>query len=58
MLPQRLGLMDELSAQENVEYPARMAGVLDERRDLIDDLIEALGLAELALPVPQGDIPR
>ncbi len=39
VLPQRLGLMEELSALENVEYPARIAGVLDERRILIDDLI-------------------
>ena len=58
VLPQHLGLMDELSVRENVEYPARMAGALDERRDLIDDLIEALGLGELRFPVSQGDIPR
>ncbi|MGZ5305602.1 MAG: ABC transporter ATP-binding protein [Actinomycetota bacterium] len=53
VLPQRLGLMEELSAQENVEYPARMIGVLDERRDLIDDLIEALGLAGLRSRYPR-----
>ncbi len=53
MLPQRLGLMDELSAQENVEYPARMAGVLNQRRPLIDDLIEALGLAALRSRYPK-----
>jgi energy-converting hydrogenase B subunit Q len=50
VLPQHLGLMDELSVQENVEYPARMAGALDERRDLIDDLIEALGLDPAPAP--------
>ena len=53
VVPQRLGLMDELSAQENVEYPARMTGVLDERRQLIDDLIWALGLATLRSRYPR-----
>jgi putative ABC transport system ATP-binding protein len=53
VLPQRLGLMDELSALENVEYPARMKGVLAERRHLIDDLIEALGLAALRSRYPK-----
>jgi ABC-type lipoprotein export system ATPase subunit len=53
VVPQRLGLMEELSAQENVEYPARMAGVLDERSLLIDDLIEVLGLAGLRSRYPR-----
>lgn len=53
MMPQRLGLMEELSAQENVEYPARMAGVLAERRDLIEDLIDALGLTALRSRYPK-----
>ncbi len=53
VLPQHLGLMDELSVRENVEYPARMAGELEERRDLIDDLIGALGLGELDSRYPK-----
>ena len=53
VMPQRLGLMEELSAQENVEYPARLAGVLDERRLLIDDLMEALGLIGLRNRYPR-----
>ena len=53
VLPQRLGLMDELSAQENVEYPARMIGELHERRDLISDLMEALGLTGLRSRYPK-----
>jgi putative ABC transport system ATP-binding protein len=53
VMPQRLGLMDELSAQENVEYPARMAGVLGERRSLVDDLMEALGLTALRSRYPK-----
>ena len=40
VMPQRLGLMEELSAQESVEYPARMAGVLDEHRSVVADLME------------------
>jgi putative ABC transport system ATP-binding protein len=53
VLPQRLGLMEELSAKENVEYPARSAGVLHERRELIDDLLDALGLSALAARYPR-----
>lgn len=47
VVPQHLGLMDELSVRENVEYPARLAGLLEERRSLVDDLLEQLGLATL-----------
>ncbi|MEO8423441.1 MAG: ATP-binding cassette domain-containing protein [Actinomycetota bacterium] len=53
IVPQRLGLMEELSVQENVEYPARMAGLLNERRHFIDDLIDALGLAALRSRYPR-----
>ena len=53
VVPQRLGLMEELSAQENVEYPARMAGVLAERRSLVDGLMEVLGLIELRSRYPK-----
>ena len=53
VLPQRLGLMEELSAKENVEYPARSAGVLHERRELIDDLLDTLGLSALAARYPR-----
>jgi putative ABC transport system ATP-binding protein len=45
VVPQHLGLMDELSVRENVEYPARLARCLEDRRDLIEDLLERLGLA-------------
>ena len=53
VMPQRLGLMEELSAQENVEYPARMAGVLAEHRSLVDDLMVALGLTVLRSRYPK-----
>jgi len=45
ILPQRFGLLDELSVRANVEYPARLAGRIDEER--IDDLLDRLGLTEL-----------
>jgi putative ABC transport system ATP-binding protein len=52
-LPQRFGLLPELSVRENVEYPARLAGTLPERRAAIELLLEQLGLAELADRPPQ-----
>ncbi|HUY70719.1 MAG TPA: ATP-binding cassette domain-containing protein [Gaiellaceae bacterium] len=52
-LPQRFGLLPELSVRENVEYPARLAGRLEKRRASIDSLIERLGLTEHAARPPQ-----
>jgi putative ABC transport system ATP-binding protein len=48
VLPQKFGLMEELTVRENVEYPARLAGRLDELANRVDHLLDALGLAELA----------
>jgi putative ABC transport system ATP-binding protein len=47
MLPQHLGLIDELSLRANVEYPARLAGRLAEAQRAVEELLEILGLAEL-----------
>jgi putative ABC transport system ATP-binding protein len=47
-LPQRFGLLPELSVRENVEYPARLAGELAGRSASIEALLAALGLDELA----------
>jgi putative ABC transport system ATP-binding protein len=47
-LPQRFGLVPELSARENVELPARLAGRRDELAGRVDELLESLGLEELA----------
>jgi putative ABC transport system ATP-binding protein len=44
VLPQRLGLIEEFTVRENVEYPARLTGSLEERTVVIDRLIEDLGL--------------
>jgi putative ABC transport system ATP-binding protein len=43
-LPQRFGLLPELSVRENVEFPARLTGAAGD----VDRLLEHLGLAELA----------
>jgi putative ABC transport system ATP-binding protein len=51
-LPQRFGLLPELSVRENVEYPARLAGRLDERAAAVEALLAALGLDELADRLP------
>ena len=48
-LPQRFGLLPELSVRENVEFPARLAGVDAD----VEHLLERLGLAELAERTPQ-----
>ncbi len=47
-LPQRFGLLPELSVRENVEYPARLLGSLEDRAPAVERLLDELGLAELA----------
>jgi ABC-type lipoprotein export system ATPase subunit len=47
MLPQHLGLIDELSLRANVEYPARLADRLGEVEQPVEELLEVLGLSEL-----------
>ena len=47
-LPQRFGLLPELSARENIEYPARLTGELPGHSAWIETLIATLGLEELA----------
>jgi putative ABC transport system ATP-binding protein len=47
IVPQHLGLVDELTIRENVEYPARLAGWLGEASARIDAFLESLGLAAL-----------
>ena len=53
ILPQRLGLMEELTVRGNVEYPARLAGVAEPSASRIDDLLEELGLTRLAERYPR-----
>ena len=47
-LPQRFGLIPELSVRENVELPARLSGRREELAPRVDELIRELGLDELA----------
>lgn len=53
VVPQKLGLMEELTVEENVAYPARLAGRLEERADVIEELIGDLGLDELRSRYPR-----
>ena len=52
-VPQKLGLMEELTVEENVGYPARLAGTLGERADEIEELIGVLGIGELRSRYPR-----
>lgn len=47
ILPQKFGLLEELTVRENVEYPPRLVGQLSARREDIEELLEALGLYHL-----------
>lgn len=53
VVPQKLGLFDELSVRENLEYPARLHGRLEELRGQVDELLEDLGIAHLAARYPK-----
>jgi putative ABC transport system ATP-binding protein len=50
-VPQRFGLIPELSVRENVELPVRLASRA-ESADRVDELLDRLGLRELASRVP------
>ena len=53
VVPQKLGLFDELTVRENLEYPARLAGRVDALRDRVRELMEALGIDHLAARYPK-----
>jgi ABC-type lipoprotein export system ATPase subunit len=52
VVPQKLGLIEELSVRKNIEYPARLDGRLDEMGERVDELLAELGLEELQDRVP------
>ena len=52
-VPQKLGLMEELSVEENIAYAARLSGSFDDRADAIEDLIGVLGIGELRSRYPR-----
>jgi ABC-type lipoprotein export system ATPase subunit len=53
VVPQKLGLMEELTVEENIAYPARLAGSLEDREDVIEELIAELGLGDLRSRYPR-----
>jgi ABC-type lipoprotein export system ATPase subunit len=48
LLPQKFGLIEELTIRENIEYPARLSGRLTEERERVEQLLAELGLEEIA----------
>jgi putative ABC transport system ATP-binding protein len=52
VLPQKFGLIEELTVRENVEYPARLLGSLESARERVDQLLGALGLEGLERRAP------
>jgi putative ABC transport system ATP-binding protein len=53
VVPQKLGLMEELTVEENVRYPARLAGLEEERADQIEETFGVLGLDDLRARYPR-----
>jgi putative ABC transport system ATP-binding protein len=51
-VPQRFGLIPELSVRENLELPIRLRGANAGAADRVDELLERLGLAALASRLP------
>jgi len=52
VLPQKFGLLEELTVRQNVEYPLRLSGRLDEEAARVEALLAELGLDELAERLP------
>jgi putative ABC transport system ATP-binding protein len=52
VLPQKFGLLDELSVRENITYPGRLAGHLDSARQRLDALANDLQLTETLSRLP------
>ena len=53
VVPQKLGLMEELTVEENIAYPARLSNTLEERSDDIEELISVLGIGDLRSRYPR-----
>jgi ABC-type lipoprotein export system ATPase subunit len=48
VMPQSVGLIEELTIRENIELPLRLAGHLDSELDGLEHIMESLGLSDLA----------
>jgi ABC-type lipoprotein export system ATPase subunit len=53
IIPQALGLLDDLTVAENILLPARLTGRLAELRPRADELMESLGIGHLAARYPK-----
>lgn len=53
ILPQRLGLIEEITVRENVALPVRLGGGPGADQTRVEELLERLGLAELAERLPE-----
>jgi len=53
IIPQALGLLDDLTVGENILLPARLTGRLAELRPRADELMDSLGIAHLAARYPK-----
>ena len=53
IVPQALGLLDDLSVEENILLPARLTGRLRELRPRAAELMSAFGIAHLATRYPR-----
>jgi putative ABC transport system ATP-binding protein len=53
ILPQRLGLVEEITIRENVALPVRLAGGPKADQTPVEDLLTELGLGELADRLPE-----
>ena len=53
IVPQALGLLDDLSVEENILLPARLSGRLAELRPRAQELMSGLGIAHLAARYPR-----
>lgn len=53
LVPQSLGLLEDLTVKENVLMPARLSGQLREQTKHAEELMAAFGVAHLALRYPR-----
>lgn len=53
IVPQALGLLEDLSVAENIMLPARLTGRLSELRPRAEELMSGLGIAHLANRYPK-----
>jgi len=53
VVPQKLGLFDELTVRENLEYPGRLTSRLGELGGWIDELMDNLAIAHLSERYPK-----